>query len=304
MTSVEEHKAWLQETTRRFLQRMARWRRRIKLGLTIGGALVAGAAGTAANLLDQKWRWPLYAFQIVGLLMVAAGAALVEYLDENTAEAINRAGDLARTVEERDAELASLETDYGFSVRLQAVAVALREIVNQVAASGPGAEDAQKARLGLMLDFVVADRVPLFGMDTDRFNFAIYVYDPAGQFLHCAACVGGQSGRRKTPIIARGIQARAMLGWLFRASASISLRIRPDRTLDRYSTHRNQSVGRTISNATNRSLQFPFAWAKKILSGSWWPPAMSPVGFTCQRKGSTQRGILSSPCGFWPVTLL
>jgi hypothetical protein len=188
MTGVEEHKTWLRETTRRFLLRIARWRRRLKLWLTIGGALVAGIAGAAANFLDPRWRWPLYAVQILGLFMVAAGAALVELLDENTAEAISRADDLARTVEQRDAEFASLEEDYIFSGRLQAVTVALREIVNQVASSGPGTEDAQRARLGLMLDFVVADRVPLFGMDTDRFNFAIYIYDGADQALHCAAC--------------------------------------------------------------------------------------------------------------------
>jgi hypothetical protein len=120
--------------------------------------------------------------------MAAAGAALIEFLDENTAEAIDRAGDLARTVKQRDSEIASLEKDYIFSERLQAVTVALREIVNQVASSGPGPEDAQRARLGLMLDFLVADRVPLFGMDTDRFNFAIYIYDDADQAPHCAAC--------------------------------------------------------------------------------------------------------------------
>jgi hypothetical protein len=138
MTSVDEHKTWLRETTRHFHRHVARWRRRLKLWLTIGGALIAGIAAAAANLLDQKWRWPLYAVQIVGLSMVAAGAALIELLDENTAEAINRADDLARTVEERDAELASLEEDYRFTARLQAVAVAVRGIVDEVAASGPG----------------------------------------------------------------------------------------------------------------------------------------------------------------------
>jgi hypothetical protein len=188
MASVEEHKIWLRETTRRFLQRIARWRRRLKLWLTVGGALLAGTAGAAANLLDQQWRWPLYAVQIIGLLMVAAGAALIEYLDENTAEAIDRAGDLARTVEQRDAELASLEEDYSFSVRLQAVAVLLRGIVDEVAASGPGSLDTQRGRLGSMLDLIVADRVSLFGMDVDRFNFAIYIYEEATQVLNCVAC--------------------------------------------------------------------------------------------------------------------
>jgi hypothetical protein len=188
MPSVEEHEIWLREATRRFLQHIARWRRQLKLWLTIGGAFIAGAAKVAEGFTDQKWRGSFDVAQIIGLLMVAVGAVLIEFLDENTAEAIDRAGDLARKVKQRDAEIASLEEDYIFSERLQAVTVALREIVNQVASSGPGPEDAQRARLGLMLDFVVADRVLLFGMDTDRFNFAIYIYDGADQALHCAAC--------------------------------------------------------------------------------------------------------------------
>ena len=188
MPSVEEHEAWLRETTRRFLQHIALWRRRLKLWLTIGGGLLTGCAGAAANLLDQKWRWPLYAVQILGVFMVGAGAALIEFLDENTAEAINRADDLARTVERRDEEISSLENDYIFSERLRAVTVALRGIVTQVAISGPGPEDAQRARLGSMLDFIVSDRVPLFGMDLDRFNFAIYLYEEVTQVLHCVVC--------------------------------------------------------------------------------------------------------------------
>lgn len=209
MTSVEEHETWLRETTRRFLQHIARWRRRLKLWLTVGGALVAGIAGAAANLLDQKWRWPLYAVKIVGVLMVAAGAALIEYLDENTAEAITRAGDLARTVEQRDTELASLEEDYSFSVRFQTVAVALREIVNKVAASGPGSEATQRARLGLMLDFIVADRVAFFGMDTFASTLRSTSTTMRTRFS-IASPAGGRSGSKKTPLIAHGIRAKAM----------------------------------------------------------------------------------------------
>ena len=188
MPSVEEHETWLRETTRSFLRHIARWRRGLKLGLTIGGAFIAAAAKVTESFADPKWRWWLGAAQFLGLAMVAAGAALIEFLDENTAEALARASDLARTVKERDEALGSLEVDYKFSAQLQSTMVALREVVNQVATSGPGSEAAQRARLGTMLDFIVAGRVPLFGMDVDSFNFAIYVYEEATQMLNCVAC--------------------------------------------------------------------------------------------------------------------
>jgi GAF domain-containing protein len=39
-----------------------------------------------------------------------------------------------------------------------------------------------------MLDVVAADRAILFGMESDRYNFAIYIYEPAAQRLDCVAC--------------------------------------------------------------------------------------------------------------------
>jgi GAF domain-containing protein len=39
-----------------------------------------------------------------------------------------------------------------------------------------------------MLDVMVSDKAVLFGIDSDRWNFAIYVYDPSAGALDCAAC--------------------------------------------------------------------------------------------------------------------
>lgn len=188
MNGLEDHRSWLRTTTYHLLARVAKWRRWLKVGLVIGGALIAGVAGTAANLIDPKWRWQLYAVEIVGLIMVFAGATLVEFLDESTAEAISRANELADSVEERDKAIASLEQDFQYFTTLYAIAMALREMTEGLIASGAGSTDVQERRFGAMLDVVVADRSILFGMDADRYNFAIYLYEPAVQRLDCVAC--------------------------------------------------------------------------------------------------------------------
>jgi hypothetical protein len=188
MDSLEDHRFWLRKSTYRLLKRAARWRRLLKIGLVIGGALIAGAAGTGANLLDPRWRWQYYAVQLIGLIMVFAGATLVEFLDEGAAEAISRANELADAVEARDSAIASLEQDFRYFTTLYSIAMALREMIEGLIAAGPGSEDTQERRLGAMLDVVVADRSILFGMDSDRYNFAIYLYEPAVQRLDCVAC--------------------------------------------------------------------------------------------------------------------
>lgn len=188
MIDLEEQRSWLRETTHALLSRFARWRRRIKISLVIGGALIAGGAGALANLVSPTIKWPLYIVQLFGLLMAAAGGVLMDFLDEGAADAIKRANELADAIEERDEAIASLEGDFEYFTRLYATSTALREVIEGLMVSGPGAAAIQKNRFGAMLDMLVADKAILFGMDSDRWNFAIYLYDSAGQHLDCIAC--------------------------------------------------------------------------------------------------------------------
>jgi GAF domain-containing protein len=188
MSDLAEHKQWLRETTHSLLKRFTKWRRWVKIGLVIGGALVAGAAGVAANFLDPATKWPLYIFQILGLLMVFTGGVVMEFLDEGAADAIRRANELGDAVEDRDNDIASLEGDFEWFTRLYASAAALREVVEGVIISGPGTADDQKRRLAAMLDVLVSDKAVLFGMNSDRWNFAIYMYASTAGNLECVAC--------------------------------------------------------------------------------------------------------------------
>ena len=112
----------------------------------------------------------------------------MEFIDAGAADAIKRANELANVVEERDDVIASLEEDFEYLTCLYAVAAVLREVIERAIVSGHGTEDAQRRRFGAMLDVLVANKAILFGIDSDRWNFAIYLYDLAACTLDCIAC--------------------------------------------------------------------------------------------------------------------
>jgi len=74
----------------------------------------------------------------------------MDFLDEGAGRYQTR----QRTVdaaEERDEIISSLGEDFEWFTRLYATAAALRDVVEGVAASGPGMEDDQKRRFAAML---------------------------------------------------------------------------------------------------------------------------------------------------------
>lgn len=187
MSDAAEHKQWLGKTTYGLLKRFSKWRRWVKVGFLIGGALIVSGAGIATNFVDPAVKLLLYVVQLVGVLMVFVGGVLMEFLDEGAVEAIQRANALVDAVEDRDNDIASLEKDFEWMTRLYASAGALRDIVERVIASGPGTADDRNRRLAAMLDVLVSDKVVLLGMSSDRWNFAIYLENTEGS-LECVAC--------------------------------------------------------------------------------------------------------------------
>ena len=84
--------------------------------------------------------------------MVFMGGVLMELIDESAADAINRANELTKTIEQREREISSLDHDFQWFTRLYSTAGALRDIVESVIINGPGALDDQKRRFGNMLE--------------------------------------------------------------------------------------------------------------------------------------------------------
>lgn len=189
MTSnIADHRKWLKERTIGSLTRFSKWRKGIKIGLVIGGGFIAAIMGASANLVEADHKWLLYSFQIFGGVLVLVGGGVLEIVDEGAADAIERADALADLVDERDRQIADLGVDFEWFTRLYSTAAALREVVESVLVAGAGDEDEQRRRFGMMLDIVVSEKDILFGMNADRWNFAIYIYSFQRELLQCAVC--------------------------------------------------------------------------------------------------------------------
>lgn len=188
MTNIEGNKKWFRDKTQTLLSLFAKWRRWVKISLVIGGALTASAASTISSMPGIQSQLALHVLQGIGVLLVFLGGVLLEFVDEGAADAIYRANELAEAVEQHDKEIASLDHDFQWFTHLYSIAGALRDVVESVIVSGPGSPEVQKRRFGDMLDVIVADKAILFGIDSDRWNFAVYLLNPETGNLDCAAC--------------------------------------------------------------------------------------------------------------------
>jgi hypothetical protein len=167
---------------------VSRWKKWAKIVLVLGGALISALASQFSNLYPAELRWAFYLTQGVAAVLVFIGAVLLEAVDENAADALNRANELLESLEEREKEIESLGNDFNWFTCLYATAGALRDIVESVIVNGPGDYVDQNKRFGSMLDVVVAEKAILFGIDSDRWNFAVYLHDPVLDQLNCVAC--------------------------------------------------------------------------------------------------------------------
>jgi hypothetical protein len=170
VTSMEA-RIWLRDASYRLLGRDAKFRRMVQLGLLVGGPAAAGLGELASNIYTGPAPRALaIAGWCIGLLMVALGAALFIWIDDNFPEVLlgaRRAVDAAEAERDaahqrvRDLEQQLLDaSDEGNVVAeafenlatLYVLGATLREIAEPVLVKGPGDEEAQRNRIGAMLD--------------------------------------------------------------------------------------------------------------------------------------------------------
>jgi len=197
--TLKEARIWLRDASYRLLGRDAKFRRLVQLGLLVGGPVLAGLGELASNLYDGPAAKALAAAGwCLGIVLIALGAALFIWIDENFPEVLlgaRRAVDAAE--EERNvarAQVRSLEqqlidaSDEGTMVAeafqnlatLYVLGATLREIAEPVLIQGPGDEDAQRNRIGAMLDLLIEKRMAHFAMEDDRWTFAVYLPEADG----------------------------------------------------------------------------------------------------------------------------
>jgi len=189
MRNLAEDFAWLHQRASLLLVRDARWRRGLQVGFVLGGAALGGIGEVVANIIADPIRPYAHIASIVGLVAVLIGGLVFAFVDEGAPETIARALAAIEGARTRDLTIAELEAEFRWITQLYGTAKALREFVE--AAPNTSAEEAKNALMGTLsalLDMVVAQKDVLFGMTGERWNFAIYRYEPTGDRLECLIC--------------------------------------------------------------------------------------------------------------------
>lgn len=177
------------------LRNDARFRKLLQLTGPVLATGVAGLIQAWIKIKPNEFDW-LFNTISFGLAVYAIGVAgLLAYFDKNGPEALKVAYEQQGIAEELDAELKERSADLAkaqdallYLARLYAVLIPLREVVEAVISEGPGGREAQDARLGDLLDLLIASKGDLFRIKDERWNFAVYLWNEHTMMLECAAC--------------------------------------------------------------------------------------------------------------------
>lgn len=185
---LAQQESFLLETTVTFLKKASRFQRSIKWIFSGTGAFIAGAAPIVSKFIVEPAYQPYFvAAQVGGILMVFIGLVLTDLMTDGAPDLIRKAHYAIDQARERDSVIEELRGDFEWFTRLYSTDKALRAMVEGVLSSA--AEPGQVHQLiKSMLDVVAAENNILFGMNGDRWNFAIYLWDSKSSQLYCEVC--------------------------------------------------------------------------------------------------------------------
>ncbi len=179
----------LRRQAEKLLGNDVRTRRFIQIVLVVGGIVLAGGSEALSNWESMAaWKSHLVTLWPVGLFLSAFGSICLYWIERSEPEILIEAERAIAEAENRAAIIGRLEEDFLWFSQLYSLSKFLSEIVEQVALQGGGDSEEQAKRFGFMLDLLVADKGVLFGMNDDRWNFAIYLFNSDSGELDCVAC--------------------------------------------------------------------------------------------------------------------
>lgn len=135
------------------------------------------------------------ALQLTFLVLAALAGAVLLFTDKSATtivhdaqNAIDRAEAAEDRLKEAEVVIKELEWQLARATRVEDIVEAMRSVVD-VAICEPTISEA-KLREWLidLLDFLVTDKLTLFGIGDEQWNFSIYLFDKTSGELRCAAC--------------------------------------------------------------------------------------------------------------------
>ncbi len=179
----------LRKQAEKLLGNDLRTRRFIQICLVAGGIVLAGGSEALSNAEPlAHWKPYLVTLWVVGLSLSFLGTLFLVWVERSEPELLTEAEKAIVDAENRAHIIERLEDDFLWFSRLYLLSNVLREIVEQVSLHGSGSDADEVKRYGSMLDMLVSDKGVLFGMNDERWNFAIYILNEHSGELDCVAC--------------------------------------------------------------------------------------------------------------------
>ena len=172
-----------------YLRRSNRVIKLIKIVATAGGAALL--AFSSWKLSEGSGQAPVYVHVLfwIGLIVTVLGSLILTFLDDTTADIL---ADNLKLSTDKDTLVDNIDyADEFVDYLLKRVSLnsQIREILETAVTDGVGADPKLDGFLQSILGLLVERKLKLFGIEDESWNFAVYVYDRAGDNLVCRACM-------------------------------------------------------------------------------------------------------------------
>lgn len=133
--------------------------------------------------------------QLMLLVLIALAGAVLLFTDKSATNVVHDAqgalderDQAQRALAEADAVIDDLELQLPRASRVEDMVDAMRSVVDLAICEPTITRDKLDEWLIDLLDFLIADKLTLFGIGDEQWNFSVYLLDDATAELQCAAC--------------------------------------------------------------------------------------------------------------------
>ena len=192
---ASELRTTINEHLRDLLGKATGARRSLQIFVPVATLIVAALKGLTPSSAPATVTAVSVALQLTFLILIAIAGGVLLFTDKSATtvvhdaqNALDRAEVAEGNLSEAEGVIDELEFQLARASRVEDIVEAMRSVVD-VAICEPVITEAKLNEWLIdLLDFLVTDKLTLFSIGDEQWNFSIYLLDPASGELKCVAC--------------------------------------------------------------------------------------------------------------------
>ncbi len=188
-------RAKLDRHVRELLGLATRARQSLQIFVPVATTVVAALKGLTPSNSPIAVASSSVVAQLLLLTLIALAGAVLLFTDKSATNVVHDAQDALderdqaqQALAEAQAVIDDLELQLARASRVEDIVDAMRSVVDVAICERVITREKLDEWLIDLLDFPIADKLTLFGIGDEQWNFSIYLFDEATRELHCAAC--------------------------------------------------------------------------------------------------------------------